>query len=97
MLILTIAFVISVSSQFSINFLTSSASGSTTMLTSNGSYVSDNDAGFQPGVVLDLFVGSGTVCSVAKKMGLNYIGIDLVPAYVQLARKRLAETPENFL
>ncbi len=40
-------------------------------------------------VILDPFVGSGTTAVAAKKLGLNYIGIDINPKYVKLAKKRL--------
>jgi len=43
------------------------------------------------GVVLDPFMGSGTTCMVAKKHGRGYIGIELNPAYVELAEKRIYE------
>jgi len=45
--------------------------------------------GFQPGVVLDPMCGSGTTLVVAHKLGRNWIGIDLNPAYVEMANKRL--------
>jgi site-specific DNA-methyltransferase (adenine-specific) len=41
------------------------------------------------GIVLDPFVGSGTTCIVAKKLGRNYIGIDINSEYVEMAKKRL--------
>ncbi len=41
------------------------------------------------GIVLDPFSGSGTTAVVAKKLRRNFIGIDLNPAYVRLARNRL--------
>jgi len=47
------------------------------------------NAGFEPGVVLDPFAGSGTVGAVAKKLGRKYIGIDLSPDYCKLHVKRL--------
>ena len=43
------------------------------------------------GVVLDPFMGSGTTCMVAKQNGRGYIGIELNPEYVELARKRIYE------
>ena len=39
--------------------------------------------------VLDPFVGSGTTCAVAKRMGRRFIGIDIEPGYVQLAQERV--------
>jgi DNA modification methylase len=49
------------------------------------------NAGFEPGIVLDPFAGSGTVGAVAKRLGRNYILIDINPDYRKLARKRLRE------
>ncbi len=39
-------------------------------------------------IVLDPFAGTGTTCAVAKRMGRRWIGIDLVPRYVEFARNR---------
>lgn len=41
------------------------------------------------GVVLDPFMGSGTTALVARKHGRNYIGSELNPEYVAIARERL--------
>lgn len=41
------------------------------------------------GIVLDPFMGSGTTAVVAKKLGRNYIGIELNPNYVRLAKNRI--------
>lgn len=41
------------------------------------------------GVVLDPFFGSGTVGVVANKHNRKYIGIELNPEYVEIAKKRL--------
>jgi hypothetical protein len=46
-------------------------------------------AGFRPGIVFDPFAGAGTTLVVAKKLGRLYIGCDLNPAYVKLAKRRL--------
>jgi len=43
------------------------------------------------GIILDPFVGSGTTALVAKKLGKNYIGIELNENYVKIAEKRLAK------
>ena len=48
------------------------------------------------GVVLDPFFGSGTTGAVAKRLGREYIGIDLNPRYIEKAEMRIAEvTPEK--
>jgi DNA modification methylase len=41
-----------------------------------------------PCVVLDPFVGSGTVLAVARRLGRASVGIDLNPEYVALAKER---------
>ncbi|MGB7098417.1 MAG: site-specific DNA-methyltransferase [Xanthobacteraceae bacterium] len=41
-------------------------------------------------LVLDPFLGSGTTAAVAKRLGRHYVGIELNPAYVRLARERLS-------
>jgi site-specific DNA-methyltransferase (adenine-specific) len=46
---------------------------------------------FRPGIVLDMFAGSGTTLVVAKKLGRDFIGIELNPEYVKLARRRLTD------
>jgi site-specific DNA-methyltransferase (cytosine-N4-specific) len=49
-------------------------------------------AGCKPGgVVLDPFSGSGTTGEVARRLGRKYVGIDLNPAYHDLAVKRYAQ------
>lgn len=40
--------------------------------------------------VLDPFLGTGTTASVALTYGRHFIGIELNPQYVEMARKRLA-------
>lgn len=48
------------------------------------------------GVVLDPFFGSGTTGAVAKRLGREYIGIDLNPRYIEKAEMRIAEVkPEK--
>jgi len=49
------------------------------------------------GTVLDPFSGSGTTGVVSKKNNRNYIGIELNPAYVDMAQKRLNNTVSNSL
>lgn len=47
-------------------------------------------AGCRPGgTVLDPFFGSGTTGTVAEDLGRKYIGIELNPEYVEIAKKRI--------
>ena len=41
--------------------------------------------------VLDPFLGSGTTSEVAQRMGRNSIGIDIMPEYVEIAKKRIIQ------
>lgn len=41
-------------------------------------------------VILDPFMGSGTTCLAAKRLGRHYIGIDINPQSVMVAKERLA-------
>lgn len=46
--------------------------------------------GSRPGdVVLDPFTGAGTTGVAALRMGRRFVGIELSPAYVEIARRRL--------
>jgi len=45
--------------------------------------------GFQPGIVLDPFAGSGTTLVVAHKLGRRWIGLELNREYCLLAMRRL--------
>ncbi len=47
------------------------------------------NAEYKPGVVLDPFSGAGTTSLVARKLGRNYIGIELNPEYISIAEKRI--------
>lgn len=40
-------------------------------------------------IILDPFMGAGTTALVAKKQGRHYLGIELNPAYVEIAENRL--------
>lgn len=42
-------------------------------------------------IVLDPLCGSGTTCKVAKRLGRNYIGIDISKEYCELAEKRITD------
>lgn len=41
-------------------------------------------------IVLDPFNGSGTTCVAGLQLNRKYIGIDLTPEYVEIARKRIS-------
>lgn len=43
------------------------------------------------GIVLDPFLGSGTTVAVAKRLGQNYIGIDVRWSQIELTQRRLNE------
>ena len=43
------------------------------------------------GIVLDPFIGSGTVAEVALKLNRHFIGIELSPEYCEVAKRRIKE------
>ena len=45
--------------------------------------------GFEAGICLDPFSGAGTVGVVAKRLGRNFIGIELNPKYIKIAEARI--------
>ena len=47
------------------------------------------------GIVLDPFVGSGTTCIAAEKLGRKWIGIDDKLSYVEIAKARLSAIPKK--
>ena len=50
----------------------------------------------QPGdVVLDPFSGSGSTALAARQLGRKFIGIDIDPSYVEMARERVYEDREQ--
>lgn len=53
-------------------------------------------ATMNPSIVLDPFMGAGTVALVAAKFGRRFLGIELNPEYVALANKRLADSVPLF-
>jgi site-specific DNA-methyltransferase (adenine-specific) len=52
-------------------------------------------ADWQPGIVLDPFMGSGTVALVAEQHQRDWIGIELSPAYAAIAEQRLRTARTN--
>ena len=49
-------------------------------------------AGCPPnGIILDPFLGSGTTAVAAKQLGRKYIGIEISPKYIAIARDRLRQ------
>ncbi len=46
---------------------------------------------FRDDLVLDPFMGSGSTLAAAAALGRRYIGYDLDPAYVEIAKQRVAE------
>ena len=51
----------------------------------------DHDSEPVPAIVLDPFAGSGTTGVVALRHGRSFIGIELNPEYIALARKRIID------
>ncbi|MBM3708449.1 MAG: site-specific DNA-methyltransferase [Actinobacteria bacterium] len=47
------------------------------------------DIRLRHGIVCDPFCGSGTTLIVAKKLGRNFIGIELSEEYVKIAEARI--------
>lgn len=47
------------------------------------------------GIVLDPFMGSGTTGIVARKLGRNFVGIELNPEYRNMAERRIFNEGEN--
>lgn len=45
------------------------------------------------GIVLDPFFGAGTTGLVAQNLNRNYIGIELNPEYIKIAKQRLRQKP----
>lgn len=54
-------------------------------------------AGWKPGITLDPFLGSGTVAVVAKRLGRNYLGIELSKEYIKIAEQRIKAQPHPLL
>ncbi len=50
---------------------------------------------FKDDIILDPFIGSGTTAIAALKLKRHFIGYEIVPEYVELARKRIAKFKEQ--
>ncbi len=50
----------------------------------------------RPGLVLDPFSGSARTGLTAIRMGLDYVGVELSPIYVEMSRKLLREDSPLF-
>ncbi len=48
-------------------------------------------------VILDPFMGSGTTAVLARQHRRHYLGIELVPEYVQMAEGRIGDTQQTLL
>ena len=49
---------------------------------------------YKRGLILDPFFGAGTTGIVAKKLGRDYIGLELNPKYAKIAKKRIESDKE---
>ncbi|MGD1074236.1 MAG: site-specific DNA-methyltransferase [Bryobacteraceae bacterium] len=47
------------------------------------------------GIVLDPFCGAGTTAIVCERLGRSFLGIELNPAYVEIAKRRIREAREQ--
>ena len=51
-------------------------------------------AEFRKGIVLDPFMGSGTTAIVARALDRDFVGIELNPEYIEIAKKRMIQWPK---
>lgn len=54
-------------------------------------------SGVRPGVVLDCFLGSGTLGVVCDGLGIRWVGIERDPEYAQWAEDRIADNRPSWL
>ena len=52
------------------------------------------NTGWDKGIVLDPFMGSGTTALVAKQLCRNWVGIELNEEYIKMAEERINREPE---
>ncbi len=43
------------------------------------------------GTVLDCFAGSGSIGVAAQRLGCSFVGIEIDPAYAEMAKRRIAD------
>jgi site-specific DNA-methyltransferase (adenine-specific) len=48
--------------------------------------------GFESGIVLDPFIGSGTTAIAARKLGRDWVGIEINEEYCEMCKKRIIKT-----
>ena len=53
------------------------------------------NAGFEPGIILDLFMGAGTTALVALKQRKRFIGIEIKQEYIDMANRRIAKVQQK--
>ena len=54
------------------------------------------NAGWRPGIILDPFAGRGTTLAMAKRLGRQFIGYEIVKSYIPLIRKSLEKEDTMF-
>lgn len=55
----------------------------------------DCKAGWQPGLALDPFIGSGTTAVVAERLGRHWLGVELNPEFAAIAEARIMAARER--
>jgi DNA modification methylase len=73
------------------NFKVASSKGYSPPKTIGWQPTCDCHADTRPGIVYDPFMGAGTTALVAIQNGRHYLGSELNPEYVAMARQRIAE------
>jgi len=53
------------------------------------------NAGFEPGIILDPFMGAGTTALVALKQRKRFIGIEIKQEYIDMSYKRIAKVQQR--
>ena len=72
-------------------------SGIRPSLTTGWCATCQHEAPLTPAIVLDPFLGSGTTAAEAKIAGRDWLGIELNPAYVEMAKRRINVDQERLL